>query len=126
MGVGRRSLWIRTDMVRPGAFFMPEISERSEMETMPTAVEELRADVIRRVKDEDITFIQLWFTDVVGRLKSFAITQRELEAAITHGMGFDGSSVTGFNAIEESDMIAMPDPTSFRVLPWSSGDRSVA
>ena len=96
------------------------------METIPTAVDDLRADVIRRVREEDITFIQLWFSDVVGRLKSFAITQRELEDAVMHGMGFDGSSVTGFNAIEESDMIAMPDPASFRVLPWSSGERSVA
>ena len=96
------------------------------METIPTAVDDLRAEVIRRVKDEDITFVQLWFTDLVGRLKSFAITQRELESAVMHGMGFDGSSVTGFNAIEESDMIALPDPSSFRVLPWTSGDRSVA
>jgi glutamine synthetase len=96
------------------------------METIPTAADDLRADVIRRVKDEDITFVQLWFSDVVGRLKSFAITQRELENAVMHGMGFDGSSVTGFNAIEESDMIAMPDPASFRVLPWTSGERSVA
>src|SRR6201982_2816745 len=104
---------------------MPETSERSEMETMPTAAEELRADVIRRVKDEDIAFIQLWFTDVAGRLKRFAITQRELEAAITHGMGFDGSSVTGFNAIEESDMIAMPDPTTFAVLPWRPEEQGV-
>ena len=51
------------------------------METIPTAADDLRADVIRRVKEEDITFVQLWFTDVVGRLKSFAITQRELEDA---------------------------------------------
>jgi len=93
--------------------------------TQNTTLDDLRADVIRRVKDEDITFIQLWFTDVVGRLKSFAITQRELEDAVMHGMGFDGSSVTGFNAIEESDMIAMPDPASFRILPWTSGERAV-
>jgi len=93
--------------------------------TQNTTLDDLRAEVIRRVKDEDITFIQLWFTDVVGRLKSFAITQRELEDAVMHGMGFDGSSVTGFNAIEESDMIAMPDPASFRILPWTSGERAV-
>ena len=93
--------------------------------TQNTTLDDLRADVIRTVKDNDITFIQLWFTDVVGRLKSFAITQRELEDAVMHGMGFDGSSVTGFNAIEESDMIAMPDPASFRILPWTSGERAV-
>src|SRR4249919_689384 len=84
-------------------FFHAQIPAKGQrMETIPTAADDLRADVIRRVKDEDITFIQLWFTDVVGRLKSFAITQRELEDAVMHGMGFDGSSVTGFNAIEES------------------------
>jgi glutamine synthetase len=86
----------------------------------------VRQDVLQRVADDDIKFIRLWFTDVVGRLKSFAITRDELEGALTRGMGFDGSSVTGFNAIEESDMIAMPDPTTFRILPWRAGERSVA
>ncbi|MGN6378110.1 MAG: glutamine synthetase family protein [Gaiellales bacterium] len=86
----------------------------------------VREDVLRRVADDDIKFIRLWFTDVLGRLKSFAITRDEMENALTRGMGFDGSSVTGFNAIEESDMIAMPDPTTFRVMPWRAGERSVA
>ena len=86
----------------------------------------LRADVLARVNDEAVDFIQLWFTDLVGRLKSFAITRAELAEALERGMGFDGSSVTGFNAIEESDMIAMPDPTTFRVLPWRSGESAVA
>ena len=87
---------------------------------------ELRQKVLREVAQAEIKFIRLWFTDVVGRLKSFAITRDELEAALEHGMGFDGSSVTGFNAIEESDMIAMPDPATFRMLPRESGERSVA
>ncbi len=87
---------------------------------------EARTDVLRTAAEQDIKFIRLWFTDVLGRLKSFAITSDELEGALTRGMGFDGSSVTGFNAIEESDMIAMPDPTTFRVMPWQSGERSVA
>ena len=91
-----------------------------------TGLAEAREEVLRRTADQDIKFIRLWFTDVVGRLKSFAITRDELENALTQGMGFDGSSVTGFNAIEESDMIAMPDPTTFRVLPWRSGEQSVA
>ena len=76
--------------------------------------------------ERDIKFVRLWFTDVVGRLKSFAITASELEGALERGMGFDGSSVTGFNAIEESDMIAMPDPTTFKVLPWQTGESNVA
>jgi glutamine synthetase len=91
-----------------------------------TGQAEARESVLRRTAEEDIKFIRLWFTDVVGRLKSFAITRDELENALAQGMGFDGSSVTGFNAIEESDMIAMPDPTTFRVMPWRAGERSVA
>jgi glutamine synthetase len=87
---------------------------------------EAREKVIRDVDAAGAKFIRLWFTDVVGRLKSFAITRDELDAALDHGMGFDGSSVTGFNAIEESDMIAMPDPATFRMMPRESGERSVA
>ncbi|MGZ4431123.1 MAG: glutamine synthetase family protein, partial [Gaiellales bacterium] len=97
------------------------------METISGAtVMERRAAVLRDVAEAEVKFIRLWFTDVVGRLKSFAITRDELEGALEHGMGFDGSSVTGFNAIEESDMIAMPDPGTFRMLPRQAGERSVA
>src|SRR3954469_562922 len=76
------------------------------------------ADVLSRVEDEGIEFIRFWFTDIVGQLKSFAVGKEELEEALEQGMGFDGSSITGFNAIEESDMIAMPDPDTYTVLPW--------
>ena len=68
------------------------------------------ADVIEIVKENDVRFVRLWFTDVLGQLKSFSINAAELEDAFDGGMGFDGSSITGFNPIEESDMIAMPDP----------------
>jgi len=83
-------------------------------------------DVLRIVKEKDISFIQYWFTDVLGVLKSFAITPSELEEGMTEGMGFDGSSIAGFARIEESDMIAKPDPTTFQLVPWRSGDRPVA
>src|ERR687885_1265075 len=83
-------------------------------------------DVMSIVKDQDIRFIRLWFTDILGQLKSFSINAAELEDAFEGGMGFDGSSITGFNAIEESDMIAMPDISSFKVLPWRPEDRGVA
>ena len=83
-------------------------------------------DVISFVKDRDIRFIRLWFTDILGQLKSFSVNSQELEDAFEGGMGFDGSSITGFNAIEESDMIAMPDPSTFAVLPWRPEDRGVA
>ena len=66
-----------------------------------------------------------WFTDILGQLKSFSIDNDELDDAFEGGMGFDGSSITGFNAIEESDMIAMPDPTTFAVLPWRPEEQGV-
>ena len=85
-----------------------------------------KKDVLKFVKDRDVSFIQIWFTDILGILKSFAITPSELEGALTEGMGFDGSSIEGFARIEESDMIAMPDPTTFQFLPWRPQDRPVA
>ena len=85
-----------------------------------------REEVLKFVKEKDVSFIQLWFTDVLGVLKSFAITPSELEEGMTEGMGFDGSSVEGFARIEESDMIAMPDPDTFQIVPWRSGELPVA
>ncbi|MBM4242016.1 MAG: glutamine synthetase [Euryarchaeota archaeon] len=76
--------------------------------------------VMEQVVENDVEFIRLWFTDLNGFLKSFAITQDEVENALGRGMGFDGSSITGFQDIEESDMIAMPDPDTFAILPWRS------
>jgi glutamine synthetase len=73
--------------------------------------------VLRTVEERGISFIRLWFTDVLGFLKSFAITSTELEEALIEGMGFDGSSIEGFARVEESDMVARPDPTTFQVLP---------
>src|SRR5919201_172129 len=75
-------------------------------------------DVKALAQEQGIRFVRLWFTDILGQLKSFSINAQELDDAFEGGMGFDGSSITGFNAIEESDMIAMPDPTTFNVLPW--------
>src|SRR5215212_9208958 len=84
-------------------------------------------DVKALADERGIRFIRLWFTDILGQLKSFSINAAELDDAFEGGMGFDGSSITGFNAIEESDMIAMPDAKTFAVLPWraSDGDRGV-
>ena len=78
---------------------------------------EARQQVIREVNERGVKFVHLWFTDIEGHLKSFSITPAELEGALDDGMGFDGSSITGFNAIEESDMVAIPDPETFRVMP---------
>jgi len=83
-------------------------------------------DVLRIVKDKDVSFVQFWFTDVLGVLKSFAVTPSELEEGLTEGMGFDGSSIEGFARIEESDMIAKADPATFQFLPWRPTERPVA
>jgi glutamine synthetase len=85
-----------------------------------------KEDVLSLVQEHDIQFIRLWFTDILGQLKSFAVGKDELEGALSDGMGFDGSSITGFNRIEESDMIAMPDPSTFAVLPWRPQEKAVA
>jgi glutamine synthetase len=85
-----------------------------------------RDDVKAIVEERDIRFIRFWFTDVLGQLKSFSINKAELDDAFEGGMGFDGSSITGFNAIEESDMIAMPDAATFAVLPWRPESQGVA
>ena len=78
-------------------------------------------DVLKIVEDKQIKFVRFWFTDVLGFLKSFAVTPAELEGAFEEGMGFDGSSIDGFARIEESDMVAWPDPSTFAVLPWRAG-----
>lgn len=88
--------------------------------------EQMKEYVLKKARDNDIKFIRLWFTDVQGFLKSFAITVEELEKALEEGMGFDGSSIEGFSRIEESDVIALPDPSTFQILPWSPAEHGVA
>lgn len=85
-----------------------------------------KGDILKIVKSEDVKFIRLWFTDILGQVKSFAITDNELKGALENGMGFDGSSITGYQDIEESDMIAMPDPNTFAILPWRPAEKKVA
>jgi glutamine synthetase len=82
-----------------------------------TSAPEERKRVLREVDERGVKYIHLWFTDIEGHLKSFSITPAELEGALDDGMGFDGSSITGFNAIEESDMVAIPDPRTFQLMP---------
>ncbi len=85
-----------------------------------------KKDVMELVKKHDVKFIRLWFSDIHGQLKSFAVPVDELEFAFNEGMGFDGSSIKGFARIDESDMIARPDPTTFVILPWRPKERAVA
>ncbi len=97
-----------------------------ETQNRATSSEESRKRVHGRIEKEGIEFVLLWFTDIEGHLKSFAVTPSEIEAALDDGMGFDGSSITGFNAIEESDMVAIPDPETFQLMPWKEGETRVA
>ncbi len=84
----------------------------------PKDIDKAKEYVLKTAKENDVKFIRLWFTDILGFLKSFAITREELEGALEDGMGFDGSSIEGFARIDESDMVALPDPTTFQLLPW--------
>ena len=74
--------------------------------------------VLRTIEERDVRFVRLWFTDVLGTLKSVAIAPAELEGAFAEGIGFDGSAIEGFTRVYEADMIAKPDPSTFQVLPW--------
>src|SRR3954453_4928788 len=84
-----------------------------------------RKAVLKQMKDDGVEDVLLWFTALEGHLKSFSITTAEVEGALDDGMGFDGSSITGFNAIEESFMVAIPDPSTFRPLPGGRGARMI-
>src|ERR687885_3003288 len=110
----------------PGLFsFLGGDMAQVETRTRATSDPEARREVLRRVQDEGVQFVLLWFTDIEGHLKSFAVTPGELEDALDDGMGFDGSSITGFNAIEESDMVAIPDPETFQLMPRHSEGETV-
>ena len=74
--------------------------------------------VLRTIEERDIRFVRLWFTDVLGTLKSVAVAPAELEGAFAEGIGFDGSAIEGFARVYEADMLAKPDPSTFQILPW--------
>src|SRR5207248_10399857 len=88
-----------------------------ESRNRATSDPETRKEVLAEVESRGIEDVLLWFTDLEGHLKSFSISISELEGALDDGMGFDGASITGFTAIEESDMVAIPDPEAVEVLP---------
>ncbi len=82
--------------------------------------------VLRALEERDVRFVRLWFTDVLGSLKSVAIAPAELEGAFTEGIGFDGSAIEGFARVHEADMLARPDPETFQVLPWRGQGHATA
>jgi glutamine synthetase len=87
---------------------------------------EANSYILKKTKEQDVRFVRLWFTDILGMLKSFTITIDELETALNEGMGFDGSSIEGYARIDESDMIALPDPDTYRLVPWRPKEAAVA
>ena len=82
--------------------------------------------VMRTVEERNVRFIRLWFADVIGRLKSFAISPEDLEVAFEEGIGFDGSSIEGFTSPEEADMLVFPDPSTFQIMPWRDKEQRTA
>ncbi len=93
---------------------------------MPVAKLKDKEYVLKSARDHGVKFIRLWFTDILGFLKNVAITIEELEEALEEGVGFDGSSIEGFTRVQESDMIALPDPNTFAILPWRPKENAVA
>ncbi len=93
--------------------------------TMSAQSAQTKDDVMHLVNTHNVKFIRLWFTDILGQVKSFAITSEELDTAFDEGMGFDGSSIKGYARIDESDMIAKPDPTTFQLIPWRPSEQAV-
>ena len=85
-----------------------------------------RDQVKKLVRDNDVKFVKLWFTDILGFLKSFSVPVEELDKAMDEGIGFDGSSIRGFTRIDESDMVAIADPSTFAILPWRPREKAVA
>ena len=82
--------------------------------------------VLKTASERGVRMVRLWFTDVLGNLKSFAISQNELENALNDGMTFDGSSIDGFSRVQESDVLAIPDPDTFQILPFGDKDAAEA
>src|SRR6476646_6579106 len=107
----------RTAMARARSTGAASRSTMVKSKDRATSTVASRRAVLKRMREEDVEHVLLWFTDLEGHLKSFAVTPAEIPDALDDGMGFDGSSITGFNRIEESDMVAIPDPETFQVLP---------
>src|SRR4028118_1340722 len=82
--------------------------------------------VLRALEERDVRFVRLWFTDVLGFLKSVAVAPAELDSAFDEGIGFDGSAIEGFARVYEADMLAKPDPVTFQILPWRGEGPSTA
>jgi glutamine synthetase len=116
----------------PVSFALPECERRMNSTARVAdrwdtgAMRSQQEYVLRTVEERAIRFVQLWFTDVLGTAKTFSITPAELENALEEGMTFDGSAIDGFSRVQESDVLARPDPKTFQLLPWNPDDVPVA
>ena len=114
--------WLRNEILALSAgFYFTETTNRHTSD-----MDKQTEFVLRTLEERDIRFVRLWFTDVLGFLKSVAVAPAELEAAFSEGIGFDGSAIQGFARVSESDMLARPDPSTFQVLPWRGESNGVA
>src|SRR5674476_112186 len=89
-----------------------------------SAWKEAVSKVIKTIQEQEIKFVRLQFTDINGMLKNIAVSSKNMETIFENGQSFDGSSITGYRPIEESDMVLFPDPTTFAVLPWRPKEKS--
>src|ERR1700751_3882312 len=106
---------VRATLSAGGSVNAPETRARQT-----GAVDRQEEFVLRTLEERDVCFVRLWFTDVLGYLKSVAVAPAELEGAFAEGIGFDGSAVEGFARVYEADMLAKPDPSTFQLIPiWS-------
>ena len=112
----------RGPRARPGTGAEPNAERRHSGGHMRSQQEY----VLRTVEERAVRFVQLWFTDVLGTPKTFAITPAELENALEEGMTFDGSAIDGFSRVQESDVLARPDAKTFQILPWHPDEAPVA
>src|SRR3989338_10799199 len=105
---------------------MPKTKKRTSGRHSALPDKKSKEFVLNKAQDHNVKFIRLWFSDILGLLKSFAITVDELKEAMDEGKFFDGSSIEGFARNEESDMRAFPDPSTFQLLPWRPKENAVA
>lgn len=99
---------------------------KNKRATGPNNAKQSKDFILKKAQDNNVRFIRLWFSDILGQLKSFAITIDELEEVMREGAGFDGSAIEGFARSEETDLRAIPDPTTFEILPWRPKENAVA
>ena len=124
--IGKRYIISRDQLPQDPASKKKETSVEMGISLNKKSKKDSIKKILEKVHQDNIKTIQLWFVDILGILKCVSITPRELRDALEHGKGFDGSSVTGFAEAQESDILALPDPFTFKILPWTIKDAPIA